>query len=167
MQNQEMRPLEASSERSGEVVENSTRGMEIKLEKDFDSITPKYVVFLRELFVGMIGVHALYIFVNFIFRNYPGSLLSLLLTISAIYTHFDRRVATYSLNTGVELLLGITIGLSVYSPVQGFEKYFNDSNLKRVTLPQLVYCALFALISIVLARFEYKYNQKRIINSKK
>ncbi|POM84608.1 putative integral membrane protein [Cryptosporidium meleagridis] len=90
MQNQEMRPLEASSERSGEVVGR----------------------------------------LNSVHTNYPGSLLSLLLTISAIYTHFDRRVATYSLNTGVELLLGITIGLSVYSPVQGFEKYFNDSNLK-------------------------------------
>ncbi|KAH8584354.1 uncharacterized protein ELE39_002448 [Cryptosporidium sp. chipmunk genotype I] len=162
-----MRPLETVTERSSEAVENSSKAMEVNLEETSESIIPNYVVFLRELFVGMIGVHAVYIFVNFIFRNYPGSLLSLLLTISAIYTHFDRRVATYSLNTGVELLLGITIGFSVYSPVQGFEKYFNDPNLKRITLPQLVYCALFAFISVILARFERKFCQNKIMNSKR
>lgn len=52
---------------------------EAKQDGISERFIPNYVVFLRELFVGMIGMHAVYIFVNFIFRNYPGSLLSLLL----------------------------------------------------------------------------------------
>ncbi|KAF7457085.1 putative transmembrane protein [Cryptosporidium felis] len=145
-------------EPNGTLVESSVRGMEVS-EREREKEVPNYVVFLRELFVGMIGVQGVYIFVNFIFKNYPGSLLSMLLTITAIYTHFDRRFATYSLNIGVELLLGMAIGFSIYSPVQGFEKYFDDPDLKRITLPQLVYCGIFALISTLLARFEKRHHQ--------
>ncbi|KAJ1611417.1 hypothetical protein OIY81_1720 [Cryptosporidium canis] len=161
MLSQEVRPVEIVSGRSNDAMESSGT-KEAEIEKTHETVIPNYVAFLRELFVGMIGVHAVYIFVNFIFKNYPGSLLSLLLSISAIYTHFDRRVATYSLNTGIELLLGLTIGFSVYSPVQGFEKYFGDPELKRVTLPQLVYCVVFASISIVLARYEHQFNKKKL-----
>ncbi|KAJ1613100.1 hypothetical protein OJ253_366 [Cryptosporidium canis] len=152
MLSQEVRPVEIVSERSNDAMGTK----EAEIEKRGETVIPNYVAFLRELFVGMIGVHAVYIFVNFIFKNYPGSLLSLLLSISAIYTHFDRRVATYSLNTGIELLLGLTIGFS------GFEKYFGDPELKRVTLPQLVYCVVFASISIVLARYEHQFNKKKL-----
>ncbi|OII73187.1 uncharacterized protein cubi_02419 [Cryptosporidium ubiquitum] len=130
MSNQEIRPSEILVEKTNEVVDNSSKTTDVNLEESSEITIPNYVIFLRELFVGMIGVQAVYIFVNFIFKNYPGSLLSLLLSISAIYTHFDRRVATYSLNTGVELLLGIAIGFSVYLPVQGFEKYSSDPDLK-------------------------------------
>ncbi|KAK6587997.1 hypothetical protein RS030_71107 [Cryptosporidium xiaoi] len=125
-----------------------------------NDIVPKYVTVLREIFLGLTGVHGLYVFVNYLFRNYPGVILSSLLVISAIYTHFDRRVATYSLNAGVELLLSLTIALSVYSPIQGFDKYFDDNNLKKVTFPQLVYCGLIIIISIILAKFEHKNCRK-------
>ncbi|KAJ1613302.1 hypothetical protein OJ252_1022 [Cryptosporidium canis] len=135
MLSQEVRPVEIVSGRSNDAMGTK----EAEIEKTHETVIPNYVAFLRELFVGMIG-----------------SLLSLLLSISAIYTHFDRRVATYSLNTGIELLLGLTIGFS------GFEKYFGDPELKRVTLPQLVYCVVFASISIVLARYEHQFNKKKL-----
>ncbi|KAH8739406.1 hypothetical protein FG386_000378 [Cryptosporidium ryanae] len=127
---------------------------------------PKYIRVLREIFLGLTGVHGVYVFVNYLFKNYPGLILSSLLVISAIYTHFDRRVATYSLNAAVELLLSLTIAFSVYLPVQGFEKYFDDENLRRITMPQLFYCGLFIIISIILARFEHKNSKKDRKNSK-
>lgn len=61
------------------ISEPSSITEEVKQDRISETVVPNYVVFLRELFVGMIGMHAVYIFVNFIFRNYPGSLLSLLL----------------------------------------------------------------------------------------
>lgn len=39
----------------------------------------KYISILREIFIGLAGAHAVYIFINFVFGNYPGGLLSILL----------------------------------------------------------------------------------------
>ncbi|EEA07953.1 uncharacterized protein CMU_030940 [Cryptosporidium muris RN66] len=84
----------------------------------------KYISILREIFIGLAGAHAVYIFINFVFGNYPGGLLSILLVVTALYTHFDRRVATYTLNVAIELLLGATICVS------RFELYYYEAVLK-------------------------------------
>ncbi|KAL7066088.1 hypothetical protein ACR3K2_34730 [Cryptosporidium serpentis] len=109
----------------------------------------KYISILREIFIGLAGAHAVYIFINFVFSNYPGGLLSILLVVTALYTHFDRRIATYALNAAIELLLGATICIS------RFELYYYEPVLKTITVPQIIYCGAFVLLSLRLAFHEH------------
>ncbi|CEL94331.1 unnamed protein product [Vitrella brassicaformis CCMP3155] len=111
----------------------------------------------RELFVGLLGAQGVFVYINFIFANFSGALLTTMALLAGIYTHCDCRVATFLLNALVQFVLMIVVAVSVAVEFPGFGAYQQHETLHSVSIGHVPLIFLFGVYSLYLAINEWLF----------
>ncbi|KFH01155.1 putative transmembrane protein [Toxoplasma gondii VAND] len=105
---------------------------------------------VREVLAGLIGMQAVFALTSFVFDNAPAGVVALFLTLCSIFAHADRRPASYLLTSLIALALASTVLAALCTRVYGFEQYYVDVTLHRVSLGQIVVLLLVSISTAVL-----------------
>ncbi|PHJ15022.1 transmembrane protein [Cystoisospora suis] len=152
-----------SPDASRGVCARSSRGTTwIPLSKDLDiagagkdnMLSPKLerliwqVRLLRELLAGLIGMQAVFVLTNFVLSNASAAVVALFCMLCCVFAHADRRPATYLLTALLALAVGVAVVVSLCTQVYGFEPYYLDDVLHRLSSGQAL---VLLLVSLVVA----------------
>ncbi|CBZ55553.1 conserved hypothetical protein [Neospora caninum Liverpool] len=108
---------------------------------------------VREVLAGLIGMQAVFSLTSFVFDNAAAGIVALFCMLCSVFAHADRRPASYLLTCLLALALASTVLASLCTRVYGFEPYYVDVTLHRVSIGQI---AVLLLVSISTAILTYQ-----------
>eukprot|EP01070_Trichotokara_eunicae_P004448 Trichotokara_eunicae@DN3968_c0_g1_i3.p1 len=112
---------------------------------------------LREVFAGFVGVTITYVFINFIFKNVAGGALVLFSLVASIWCYLDRHYTVYALHAILQLVVVITVSVAISTPFPGFNLYYDNADLRRISIAHIPLAVAFSLLSGYLSYVEYLY----------
>lgn len=124
---------------------------------------------LHELYIGLVGIQVGYCFLNFVFGNVSGGVVTLITLLCSLFAHLDRRPASYVLVSLLNFCLGVLVIIALCTRVKGFDLYYPTPSdqqsttigtrptsvvgkhaLRNISLAHVPFCCLLSLLSVYL-----------------